>query len=362
MINICMHIPGRHDATNWYRGSTPLNALRTQTKNRIQTFFGGEYSYSTVQSYDAAFFQRPCTPQELEAVLLCKRNGVPVIVDYDDLLLDLPRDNPSYGLYMNDKTRDSIIKIVQAADLVWVSTKELKRCYQLPKTTLNERVYVVPNALNDIHLAVGKKAFPPPMERRQPAVLWRGSHTHERDVMEFVPEIVETAHKFPHWSFVFAGWNPWFVTEHMKEKQAIVSGALPVGEFMDFVYATGPQVGMIPLSDHRFNRCKSNIAWLEMAWAGAACLVPDWEEWRNPGCVTYRNSQDFKAGLMSLIAMKPEQRCELNRQSWEFIEKNYMLSKVNDIRLHTIEALLGIREWPNGWQRLHDDDCVAELE
>lgn len=363
MIKIYAHIPGRFDGTNFYRGSTPINGLRLQTKNEIDVAFASEYSFATVQGYDVAFFQRPCTPSELEAIRVCKRNNVPVVVDYDDLLIDLPPDNPVYNQYMNQTTRDAIIAIIREADLVWVSTKELKRCFQLPKNSLNEKIYVIPNALNDIFLAIGDRKGPLPLEKRQQAVMWRGSQTHHKDVMSYTPEIGMCADQFNTWSFIFAGWNPWFLTEHMRAKQAIVANPLPVGEFMDFIYTTAPQVGIVPLHDSRFNRCKSNCSWLEMTWAGAACLVPDWEEWQNPGAISYRTPEDFKAGLALLLEMTPEKRAELNTLSLNYIRENYLLSKVNELRYKTILAVIEGKNWPDGWQRLVDeDDKMVELE
>jgi hypothetical protein len=363
MINAILNIPNHHDATCFYRMAGPFAQMRkTYPEMQLSLQMHQHYSFTPCMMADVAVFQRPSTAAELDAIRIFKRLGVPVIVDYDDLLFSVPTDNPAHAMYMNRETRDTIVAIVREADCVWVSTKELKRCLQLPNAVLNERVYVVPNALDDLHLVRGKRTNPRPPNERQPAVLWRGSQTHHRDVMEFAPEMQRVAEKFPQWSFVFAGWNPWFLTDVMRDKQAITSGPLPVGEFMDFVYATGPQVGMVPLHDSRFNRCKSNIAWLEMTWAGAACLVPDWEEWRNPGAVTYRTPEDFMAGLVSLLEMKPGQRDELNRMSWDHIEKNFLLSRVNGIRAATIEALVAGTGWPEGHERLEDPDTDGVME
>jgi hypothetical protein len=351
-----MHIPNRHDATNWYRGTGPLSHLKKSSKLDLKFSFANEISFATAQLHDLAFFQRPSTSSELEAIRIFKRLGIPVIVDYDDLFFEIPTDNPAHQSYMNRTTQETIVQIMREADCVWVSTKEIKRCVQLPNASLNERVYVVPNALDDIHLVMRDRSKP--QTNRQPAVMWRGSPTHERDVMEFTPEIGAVAKGFPNWSFVFAGWNPWFLTDGMAPKQALCSGALPVGEFMDFVYATGAEVGMVPLHDSRFNRCKSNIAWLEMTWGGAAVLAPDWEEWRHPGVTTYLTQEDYRIGLASLIEMGSEKRRALNQMSWEHIKNNFMLSKVNYIRERTIRSLVNGSDWYTGYEPLQDDDVM----
>lgn len=366
MYRIATHIPNKHDATCWYRAAGPLAVLRKLFQGfsfePIQ-----EWSFSSVLPYDCAFFQRPSTKSELEAIRICKRLNIPVIVDFDDLLFDLPPDNPAYRMYMNKETQETIISIIREADCVWVSTAELKRCLQIPGASLNKRVYVVNNALDDLHMVVGSKKEPLPIDRRQPTVLWRGSPTHERDVMEFTPEIAEAADGSPENKFLFLGYNPWFLTERMNPTQAILAPPVPVGEFMEFVHATAARIGIVPLHDSRFNRCKSNIAWLEMTWAGGVVLAPDWEEWRQPGVVTYKDEKDFLGALKLLLSMPKEQLAEMNAMSWNHIKENFVTSGVNKIRALTIEACIhksiGVDTWPEGWQELPPaDDSVMELE
>lgn len=355
-MRIAAHVPNRNDATAWYRATQPLADLRRRWPGLDYDYLV-EWSFSTVGRYDAAFFQRPSQPAELEAIRICKRMNIPVVVDYDDFLLGVPTDNPAHQAYSMEATRKTIAQIVAEADLVWVSTKELKRTLQPAGKSLNSRVYVVPNALDGRHLAYGKRAKPP--EARTHCVLWRGSPTHLRDVMEYAPEIAQTAALHPALSWVFAGWNPWPATDSIRN--AVCSGPLSVGEFMDFLYATAPTIGIVPLHDSLFNRCKSNIAWLEMTWAGAACLVPDWEEWRMPGATAYSDAEGFKLGLNTLITMRPEQLVELNRMSWEHIQRNFMLHQVNDARHSTLDALLGGRAWPDGGSPIGPSEEVMEL-
>jgi hypothetical protein len=354
-----MHIPNRHDATAYYRATGPLGNLRRRYRNRYKFIWADEISFGRASFYDVAFFQRPSTAQELEAIRILTRMNKPVIVDYDDLLFQVPTDNPAHGSYMNQATQTTIVEICKLATCIWVSTKELKRTLQLKGHSLNDKVYVVPNAIDDHHLLHGGKEAP--AEKRTHSVLWRGSPTHERDILEYTPEIGDVASKHPRWSFVFAGYNPWFLTERMKGKQAVLSGALPVGEFMDFIYGVSPQVGMVPLHDSRFNRCKSNIAWLEMTWAGAAVLAPDWEEWRVPGIVTYHDPKSYGEALDWLLTIKEEERRELNRISWEHIQDHFLISVVNPIRDLTIKACLTNR-WPKGYEPLFDPDTEAVME
>lgn len=343
---ICARIPNQHDATSHYRGFGPLGHLRKTSKLQWNIHPCAEFSASVAYMCDLAFFQRPKDPAELMAIRIFKRLGVPVIIDFDDLLLSVPRDNPAHDAYMNEETQRTILDICREASAIIVSTNELKRCLQLPGKPLNDRVYVVPNALDEIHLLRGTRAQPPTGTNR--TVLWRGSATHERDVFEFAPEIADCAKADRSTAFTFVGWNPWFLTERMEGKQAIIAGQLPLGEFLEFLHTTAPQIGIVPLHASRFNLCKSNIAWLEMTWSGAACLVPDWEEWQHPGAVTYRTTEDFRAGLLSLMGMEPEALQELNRMAWKTVLDKFLLKRVNPLREQVMLASMGMAEWPDG--------------
>ncbi len=351
MKTIIARIPNLHDATAHYRANGPLSHLRRTgicgTDILIQTV--SDFSGPGVMLSDIGFFQRPSDPKELEAIKLFKRLGKKIIIDYDDFLLGVPGDNPLFGHYASKKSQDTIIEIIRAADAVIVSTNELKRCLQLPKNCLNEKVYVANNAIDEHHMLHGERSIPP-LDRNR-TVFWRGSQTHQRDLMDYTPAIVKVGratkakHNIP---FTFSGYNPWFITESLYPEQAIIAGPLPMGEYLDFIYKTGPMMGIVPLAENRFNRCKSNIAWLELTWAGAAMLVPDWEEWKRPGCTTYRNEEDFIIGLTSLIESTPERLHELNRQSWFDIINNYTLAKVNGIREKVFGAAMDLCDWPEG--------------
>lgn len=363
MIKIAAHIPNPHDATNWYRGTGPLAGLRKACKD-ISIEMIKEWSFASVQMCDIAFFQRPSSKGELEAIRICKRLNIPVIVDYDDLLFDLPTDNPAYRLYMNKETQETIISIMREATCVWVSTKQLKRSIQIKGHSLNKNVYVIPNALDTFHLLFGDRCDQ--QKKTRNAVIWRGSPTHERDIMEYGGEILEVAKDHPKKAFVFVGYNPWFITDRMHQTQGIVTGAMPVGEFMDFIYNTGSEIGIVPLHDSNFNRCKSNIAWLEMVWSGGVVLAPDWEEWRMPGVVTYKDAKSFKEGLDWLCSRDSAELKQLNIASFNHIKEHFMLDRVNRIRAEIIFHLAGIhsyREKPDGWQELEEpEESVMELE
>lgn len=368
MIRVAHHVPSPHDGTAYYRSIGPNHALEA-TKPK-EFFFSEpgtlkEWSWPTLTKYHLAFFQRPSTQNELDAINMCRSAGVPVIVDYDDNLFEVPTDNPVHEFYRNAGTQKVVAQCIASATVVTVSTLELKRRFQLPGKELNKHVFVVRNSINDVqHPAIKNALAAKHAPQTNPTILWRGSNTHMRDLMEYGEPILEVAHqegrKPP--TFTFAGYNPWFLTERMKPKQAVVMPLTSVGEFMNALIGIAPEIGIVPLHNSGFNRAKSNIAWLEMTLAGAACLVPEWEEWCMPGAVTYQNAEDFRAGLLFLLEMPPENRAELRQQSWDHIKQHFLLSKQLHRRAEILKFAAGLGEEPVGGAPNGQERSLMEVE
>lgn len=330
MINVLMVIPNRGDATSFYRGMGPWTEMRRRSEfNMIYT---DAVDWSILRLADFVFMQRPFTKEHKALAIMAKQWDIPLWVDYDDNLFAVPTDNPAHGLYSSDETQKAVAEITSLATVVTVSTEQLKRCLQIKEQPLNNRVYVVPNALPDF--LVKRKA--PFNFKKQ--INWRGSNTHMRDVFQFAPEISQVAQENPDTTFTFIGSNPWALTDHMRPNQAIVVPPMGIGDYIEFMRVTNPSIQIVPLDDSIFNRCKSNIAWIEATLAGGVCIAPEWEEWVRPGVLTYRTTEDFKA-CMEFALTNPEKLAEQHEISWEYVQEHLVLSKVNEIRFQIMDTL-----------------------
>lgn len=353
-IKLLINIPNAVDSTSYYRGIGPIAQLRKVSSKDIDllTTREADVTWATLSMMDAVFLQRPYTRSHLEIVKMAKRYRRPVWVDYDDYLFGVPTDNPCYETYAGKDTRSNIANILQLADVVTVSTMHLKRLFEAPKNK-PKRIYVVPNAYNDYLQDWGNGP------KAHNLITWRGTNTHQRDLAVFADQIIAASNEHPAWGWSFIGWNPWFATERMPHKGTTVISAIPVDEYFDFMRETQPAIHVVPLDDSHFNRAKSNIAWIEAAWAGAAVLAPDWEEWRRPGVVTYKDPDDFKVQLGHMIEAGPEKLREFNRLSATHIQDHLKLSHVNTARRDILDAMLGQGNWPKAQETAGE---LVELE
>lgn len=332
-------IPNVTDATSFYRGVGPISALKRQNQD-ISLIFSNDVNWATLMMSDVVFLQRPYRKSHLQIAQMAQSVGRPVWIDYDDLLFDVPADNPAYRTYMSADTKRIIADLIQLADVVTVSTQQIKDIFQIPEKSLNDRVYVVPNALDD---RMFKKR---PSTRSNKIITWRGTDTHQRDLMDYAPEIVELSKTNPGWTWNFIGWNPWFITERMGNR-AVVTEQIDILEYHAFMQAVAPAIHVVPLHDSLFNRAKSNIAWIEATYAGAATFAPDWLEWQKPGCTTYSGSKEFIEELDRMMHLSPEVLRGFNDESWEAVWEG-KLSSITKRRAQILGALLERNEFPEG--------------
>lgn len=330
-----MNIPNQDDATSYYRAIGPFGRLKRELSDLHIIPFVPEWKWSTLSLCDIAFLQRPFLPQHLTMAQIAKNCGVPVWADYDDDLFSVPQDNPVFQTYGSEVIRKAVAEVTALADVVTVSTETLAAKLK----PLNKNIHVIPNALDE-HLPVFKREREPtPVQK---LVFWRGTNTHQKDLMTVAPELIDTARAFPDVTFKFLGYNPWFITEQMGPKQAVVAPAIDIMEYLNFLKAVQPPLTIVPLHNSEFNRAKSNIAWLETTMAGSAVIAPNLPEFRQPGVITYDTSALFGAHLTAALKGDYDLTAR-NRISWEAIQENYTLRTVNPKRVEILRQLKELR-------------------
>ena len=318
--------PNPDDACAFYRGIGPLVRLNqcgiTQLPDRI--------SWSTLHGGDIGFMQRPFHHKHLNIADLIL-DQMPLWVDYDDDLFNVPPDNPSYTTYVAPKAKDVISEIITKASLVTVPTEHLKGIY----AHLNDNIQVIPNAYNDYIFPVD---LPP--EPRSKVVLWRGSDAHRLDLLTHADAIARVAKDHPDWKFMFCGAVPWQLGS--KLDVTYIPGQ-EIFRYMRFIRDSAcAAVQIVPLADNLFNHSKSNIAWIEASSTGSVCVVPDWPEWQQPGTLNYgpeAHNANFEEFLRYAL-VSPDECVALSRRSWDHICSNLLLSSVNTQRQELVGQIL----------------------
>lgn len=332
MINLLEVDSSPNSAMALYRGRGPL--IRLQKKGLIQFHPGGsnpsvEWDYLNI--FDIVFIMRPTDEHHLNLIKACNNFRIPVWVDYDDLLTEIPIDNPAYLVHQNSKSYVARIEeILKRSTFATFSTPHLMN--NMAKNHLKKST-VIPNAL-DLEMF-----YSPRMIGLSNKVLWRGGTTHKRDIYEFQGPIRE-ALRNSEWTLECMGYNPMEITEYID---AIYVPYMGKSNYFNHLSTMNSKISIVPLShrkeDINFNKSKSNIAWIESTYAGCAVLAPNWDEWQRPGIVNYTDKADLFKKLNSM--MQGEYDLEsLRMQSWNFIRQELNLQKTNLIRYELIKQHL----------------------
>lgn len=355
-IKMLLVSPYTKDANSFWRAVGPWSYLAKMARKVGFDFefdVAGEdlahkgLAWDVMGRYDMAFFHRPCREDDLTIMKVARLMNVPTWVEFDDWLYEVPGWNPHAGLYAAPAVHQVISMMLACADLVSVTTSALYDRFRL----VNPNVVIVPNSYRS-DLYWYREETPPP---RQPLFVWRGTNTHDADVLSVGAGWMSLPGKVR-----FYGNPPWMLLNQMQQARPDsfeVHGPQDPFVYMRELYNAAPKVLLCPLVDCFFNRVKSNIAYQEAIHAGALCVAPDLPEWRRPGVVTYEpgNALSFATAASSAFEMPQARYSETVADAYREMRNAYDAEVINEIRLKTLEAVLApdfVRNRKNPWDQL----------
>jgi hypothetical protein len=261
----------------------------------------------------------------------CKDLGVKIWVDYDDNLFALPNESRAYFDY-DIAVKKTMLGMLLIADVISVSTLNLKDFFDKMLKSESSKVEVIPNALNDDWIKP-VEAF----NAESNVIVWRGSETHCGDLTYFNAELYDViSASTDEWHFM--GYNPFTLTTTDVASKIKCHKGEDIIIYNQNLQALKPRIMHVPLIDNQLNKAKSNIAWIEATCAGAVCIAPDWPEWNRPGVICYSNQEDFKRVLLE--PSRDHAKCW--RESMDYIKANLLLSYVNQKRVDLINKLCAL--------------------
>lgn len=288
----------------------------------------GAVHWQLLHQYDIVMLQRAFNSGTASLCEYIRGNGIPLWLDWDDLLIDVPRENKM--AYVVNFERDAIIQMAKVADIISVPTEGLRE--RLSK--YNPNIKVIPNAFNDEIFFTARKERK--VAKREKLVLWRGSNSHSADLLTVQQRVELVMEHYPDWKFFFHGFDPWFI-----EKKANMEHQ-PSEDPMFYFFKNkrrAPYVMHAPLNDTPFNRCKSLIAYQEAAYFGAPLITPDWDQWILPGALNYHDVDGYEEVLEAVLDGDVDVEFHA-KMAWEHVLDTMRLSQINPLRIELITELL----------------------
>jgi glycosyltransferase involved in cell wall biosynthesis len=195
----------------------------------------------------------------------------------------------SYGrerknlMVLGDAFRGHAIETIAKCDAVTVTNKLLAENYA---RFTKKPIYILPNYVDLDWYKIPDKQIERVTDEIR--IGWFGSQGHFEDLRMLIPVLDKILKKYPQVRFVYCGYGGMSSDKKLTEIGwgEDVFKELPRSR-REFVIATKPEfwpakhhtldldIGLCPLVDDYFNKCKTNIKWLEYAVMKTPAVVSD---------------------------------------------------------------------------------------
>lgn len=249
---------------------------------------------------------------------MAKIAGIKVVVDVDDNMWQIPFGNIARGSEKENARRGiALTESVRAADWITVSTAPLKAILN----PLNDNVVVLPNFINPDDWNFKRK------KHKKVRIGWVYSPTHMPDIIEVSEALEDIVEKYGDAIEVVV-----FGTDkNIFKFDTLNIPAVKYTEYPRVFMEEGIDISIAPLCDNDFNKCKSNIKWLESTMAGACFIGSKVYPYMNSikqgktGYVCNGKNQWVKH--LSHLIDNEDKRKELVKNAKEEVLKNYSNNK-----------------------------------
>jgi len=331
VVKVAEQVKG-HDVTVWGTQLTKKGESKAERWERIfkeYDIFWSSY-FSDGEEASALFYTRDKLNRE--------GKNKKVVLDVDDNFLDILESHPLYDkIKSGKKDRAFMSTILSFADVITVSTEPLKLRFAKhfrDVYKIEKEIVVIPN-MNDIK----DWNFTVPKKKNKIIIGYAGSNSHQDDLKMFIPNLLEVMKKHKNVYFECIG----SITKdmlhlfkdfpsHEMNRCDIGGGTHTFKEYPEYIASRGWDIGVAPLDDNAFTRCKSHIKFMEYA----ALHIPVIASMVHPYCIAisdrYVIEQD-KTGLLvkpseweealETLITNAEKRKELAENAHKHITDNW---------------------------------------
>lgn len=255
------------------------------------------------QSPDVLVLSRYTSALGREWIRLARARRTPIIYHIDDDLLAVPATlgQVKYAAYNEPERLRALRENIESSDLLYVSTPALL-------DRLQEHGIRMPAVAGEIYCSVdasglGASSFP----ATGPVIGYMGTSGHSEDFRLVIPALCDVMDAVPSLEFELFGTIA--LPSELKRFGNRVRHLPPKSEYSEFasyLRRLGWWIGLAPLVDNAFNRCKADTKWVEYSSAGMAVIASDLPVYRqacgdNAGIVA-NAPQEWSNAMLSLLA------------------------------------------------------------
>lgn len=335
MLNKVVGFPIQDTAVGWYRIIQPIGALKRLelTKEGRSIPFSGDRQLQAM-AWNPRLYTELCdgadilwttvvyNTDDLQRILnLREQYGLKWVVDVDDNLFAVSRDNPAADHV--SKLKKYIQRCLSMADGLTVSVPSLKKLY----APLNDNILVVPNGLYFdkpyLNMKPAQKSWDelakaPKKRHKGIRIGWEGAYGHKMD-LEMVKPVIEALQANYDVTFVAFGWRP--------EMKCEWHDWVEFGQYPAKLASLNLDIGISPLVDSSYNRCKSNLRYLEFSALGVPTVISPTENQKGMVTLEASSLHEWYEQLQKLIE-DPALRKQLGKEAHAFVREQYDIHKI----------------------------------
>jgi 2-polyprenyl-3-methyl-5-hydroxy-6-metoxy-1,4-benzoquinol methylase len=282
-----------------------------------------EHQSQDIAWADTVILQRDSNNYILGLVNMLQKMGKRVIIDMDDLLTEVP---PFLQCYEHcQQTRPYLLETLRMADAITVTTERLRD----ELLAYSENVFVVPNCASTAHAATRHYAG----DGHKVNLLVASTDTVRVD---FIASALRRLADDTDLNIEIIGIGP--PGEFLAGTGLAIQGHgnMSHSHFKAFLATLDNTIGIIPLDDSRFSRCKSPVKFLDYSLAGIPTVCSDVPPYNDSvsdgknGILCANTEEDWYQAIRKLV-LSVTQRQEIADAARRFAQSEYPMKHAADV-------------------------------
>jgi hypothetical protein len=271
-------------------------------------------------------------------IRLARAAGIPVLFHIDDDLLAVPASlgASKFKAYNSPERLDALRSNIEGSDLLYVSTPELANRFR-------EHGIRTPIVAGDVYCAVAEDevgALVGPATG--PVIGYMGTAGHSADLAMIMPAVWEVLEAIPELHFeIFGTIKMPSGLERFGSRVRHIPPVPDYGAFLPFLRSLGWWVGLAPLEDNVFNRCKADTKWVEYSLAGIAVVASDLPVYRhacaNGAGILAASGASWSRAIYDLICT-PQQRLQTIQAAQAKLRQSYSVARLRQQIVHVFDC------------------------
>ena len=247
---------------------------------------------------------------------LSEKIGFSICYEIDDVLVynEIPKYNIAKETFNPTRIGDSVKQIMELCDIITVSTEELKELYIKEYNLDKSKFIVIPNYLPRWWIGdamnIDRQMRQYREQRYKPTIAFCCSVNHfdvqnqnsgQDDFSHLIPWIIKNIDKY---KFTFVGGVPQQLHQFVKQNKIMYQPPSDIFNYPREMQLRRIDLLVAPLIDNAFNRCKSNIKFLEFSALGIAMCGQNISTYNKYTKLVFDNGNDIDRIINKLFLEK----------------------------------------------------------